>query len=107
MADNQQHPQKNPWRHPYGTGCDTYSRWQRYDTVDWFPNGRMAGRARLRAARCVPCRTHRQIRFGGKVLVMTAAITSSATPAVSACRSWQRNIDLVVVIALTPRTCLR
>src|SRR5262249_23454018 len=46
------------------------ARWQRYDTADWFPNGRMAGRARLRAARCVPCRTHRQIRFGGKVLVM-------------------------------------
>ena len=37
-----------------------------------FPMG-ASGRARLRAARCLACRTHRQIRLDGKILVMTVA----------------------------------
>ena len=38
-----------------------------------FPDGRMAGCARLCAICCDPCRAHRQIRFDGTILVMTAA----------------------------------
>ena len=56
-----------------GLGALAHSRWERYAADDWFPYGGMAGRARLRAARCVACRTHRQIRFDGKILVMTVA----------------------------------
>src|SRR5688572_20663147 len=73
MADNQGHSQENAWGHPYGIGCATHSRWERYAADDWFPHRSMAGRARLRAARCLACRTHRQIRFDGKILVMTVA----------------------------------
>ena len=68
------HSQENAWGHPYGIGCAAHSRWERYAADDWFPHGGMAGRARLRAVRCDACRTHRQIRFDGKILVMMAAI---------------------------------
>ena len=53
--------------------CSAHSRWERYAADDWFPHGGMAGRSRLRAARCVACCTHRQIRFDGEILVMTVA----------------------------------
>ena len=79
MADNQDHSQENAWGHPYGIGCATHSRWERYDADDWFPHGGMAGRARLRAICCDACCTHRKIRFDGKILVMTVAHAAHRT----------------------------
>ena len=79
MADNQDHSQENAWRHAYGIGCATHSRWERYAAADWFPHGGMAGRARLRAIRCDACCAHRQIRFDGKILVMTVAHVTHRT----------------------------
>ena len=79
MADNQDYGQENACRYGYGIGCATHSRWERYAADDWFPHGGMAGRARLRAIRCDACRTHRQIRFDGKILVMTVASVTHRT----------------------------
>jgi hypothetical protein len=59
--------------HPHGIGRAAHSRWERYAADDRSPHGGMAGCARLHAVRCVGCRTHRQIRFDGKILVMTVA----------------------------------
>ena len=79
MADNQDNRQENACRYGYGSGCATHSRWERYAADDWFPHGGMAGRARLRAIRCDACRPHRQIRFDGKILVMTVASVTHRT----------------------------
>src|SRR5688500_13478652 len=71
MADNRDHRQENGWGHPYGRGCAAHSRRQRYAAHDWFPDGRVAGCARLRAVRWDGCRAYRQVRLDGKSVVMT------------------------------------